>query len=120
MRHHVDTSICLPLPSGGSRGRSLQEPCGSPPSSVLRACKTAWLPITAASGCPWLQLTSVEGLFRFHRSIPSCPDRPGSFGLGRTLDPFFTEEIVSSPGFTGDPFENMPWSSTPATPDALA
>jgi len=35
------TYVCSPLPSSGYRGRSLRKPCGSPPSSVLRAHKTA-------------------------------------------------------------------------------
>src|SRR5215470_11588480 len=30
----ADASACFPLPSSGSRGRSLQKPCGSPPSPV--------------------------------------------------------------------------------------
>ena len=35
------TYVCSPLPSSGYRGRSLRKPCGSPPSLVLRAHKTA-------------------------------------------------------------------------------
>src|SRR5208337_3913621 len=37
----TDSYACFPLPSSGSRGRSLRKPCGSPPSPVLWGCKTA-------------------------------------------------------------------------------
>src|SRR5450755_315408 len=36
-----DAFACFPLPSSGYRGRSLQKPCGSPPSPVLWGRKTA-------------------------------------------------------------------------------
>jgi MFS family permease len=47
MRRCVDAFTCSPLPSSGYRGRPLREPCGSPPSSVLWARKTARLPNAA-------------------------------------------------------------------------
>ena len=82
-----DTCTCFPLPSSGSRGRSLRKPCGSPPSSVLRVRKTAhpsiysrlWFPLAAA------------------------------FPLSRA-------EMVSSPGFLGNPLEACPELGTPAIP----
>src|ERR1700730_16061237 len=40
----TDTSVWSPLPSNGCRGSPLQEPCGSPPSSVLWVHKTAQHP----------------------------------------------------------------------------
>src|SRR5215831_19379052 len=63
MWHCVDTSSCLPLPSGGYRGRSCRKPCGLPPSSVLWAHTTARRPFPATSGLPWRQVLHVEGLF---------------------------------------------------------
>ena len=42
----------LPLPSSGSRGRSLRKPCGSPPSPVLWGCKTAQPSFRASFGLP--------------------------------------------------------------------
>jgi len=50
---------------------------------------------------------------------PSAPTDPVPLLMRGTFAQTF-EEIVSSPGFTGDPFENMPRSSTPATPAILA
>jgi hypothetical protein len=41
----------------------LREPCGSPPSSVLWARKTARLPVAAASGLPWVFRLIVTGRF---------------------------------------------------------
>jgi hypothetical protein len=49
----ADTSSCSPLPSSGFRGRPLREPCGSPPSSVVWAHKTARPSFLFASGFPW-------------------------------------------------------------------
>ena len=63
MWHSIDTSSCLPLPSGGYRGRSLRKPCGLPPSSVLWAHTTARRPFPATSGLPLRQVLHVEGLF---------------------------------------------------------
>jgi hypothetical protein len=49
----TDTYGCFPLPSGGSRGRPLREPCGSPPSSVLWGRKTAPHPSVSPPVDPW-------------------------------------------------------------------
>src|SRR5215467_6194488 len=82
MWHCVDTSSCLPLPSGGYRGRSCRKPCGLPPSSVLWAHTTARRPFPATSGLPWRQVLHVEGLFA-SRGTPSFPSGPGSFRVGQ-------------------------------------
>src|SRR5439155_4933656 len=42
-----------PLPSSGSRGRPLREPCGSPPSSVLWVSTTAPDPSVTPPVDPW-------------------------------------------------------------------
>src|SRR5262249_39651726 len=42
-----------PLPSGGSRGRPLREPCGSPPSSVVWVSTTAPDPSATPPVDPW-------------------------------------------------------------------
>ena len=85
-----DTCACSPLPSSGSRGRSLRKPCGSPPSQVLRVRKTA---PPSVCGRLWSPLAAA-------------------FPLSRA-------EMVSSPGFLGNPFESMPRardSGDPARP----
>jgi hypothetical protein len=74
-----DTCTCSPLPSSGSRGRSLRKPCGSPPSQVLRVRKTA---PPSVCGRLWSPLAAA-------------------FPLSRA-------KMVSSPGFLGNPFESMP------------
>jgi hypothetical protein len=85
-----DTCTCSPLPSSGSRGRSLRKPCGSPPSQVLRVRKTA---PPSVCGRLWSPLTTA-------------------FPLSRA-------KMVSSPGFLGNPFGSMPRardSGDPARP----
>jgi hypothetical protein len=77
----TDTSVRPPLPSSGYRGRPFREPCGSPPSPVLWASKTARPSIPSAFGLPWQPGTSH-----------------GEEGMG------------SSPGFLGNPFGSMPRS----------
>ena len=118
MCHQITPSICSPLPSSGYPGRPLREPWGSPPSQVLWVRKTARLSIAAASGYPWRRLTSVRA-----RSLlwarPPVPQTRFHFLMRETFAQS-SEEIASSPGFTGDPFESMPRSWTPATPAALA
>lgn len=116
MRHSADASTCSPLPSGGYRGRSFQEPCGSPPSSVVWARTTARLPFPATSGLPWRQVLLVEGLFASRRT-PSFPSGPGSVRVGRNRA-HFRGEIGSSPGFTGIPFESMPRARDSGDPES--
>ena len=82
-----DTCTCFPLPSSGSRGRSLWKPCGSPLSSVLRVRKTARPSVGSRL---WSPLASA-------------------FPLSRA-------EMVSSPGFLGNPLEACPELGTPAIP----
>jgi hypothetical protein len=87
----ADTSPCLPLPSSGFRGRPFREPCGSPPSPVLWAHKTARPSFPLASGFPW-------------PTVPPMVRR----GWGALLGSW---EI---------PVESCPELETPATPAALA
>jgi hypothetical protein len=117
MWHCVDTSSCLPLPSGGYRGRSCRKPCGLPPSSVLWAHTTARRPFPATSGLPWRQVLHVEGLFA-SRETPSFPSGPGFFGLGRTAPS--SGEVGCSPGFTGSPLESMPRARDSGDPRATS
>ena len=77
----------FPLPSSGSRGRSLRKPCGSPPSQVLRVRKTA---PPSVCGRLWSPLAAAF--------------------------PLLPAEMVSSPGFLGTPLEACPELGTPATP----
>ena len=76
----ADTSACSPLPSSGFRGRPLREPCGSPPSQVVWAHKTARPSFPFASGFPW---PTVPPLLRRRRGalfgsweipLEACPD----------------------------------------------
>jgi hypothetical protein len=87
----ADTSACSPLPSSGSRGRSLRKPCGSPPSPVLRVPKTARPSVPVASGFPW----------------PPVP-------------PHGEEEMESSPGFLENPFASMPRARDSGDPGATS
>jgi hypothetical protein len=115
MWHSIDTSTCLPLPSGGSRGRSFRKPCGSPPSSVLWARTTARRPFPATSGLPWRQVLRVEGLFA-SRGTPSFPSGPGSFRVGpnRTLTRERSEALLGSREVL---LKACPGLATPATPE---
>lgn len=103
----VDASTCSPLPSSGYRGRPLREPCGSPPSSVLWARKTARLPVAATSGFPWQQVSARRGFVRFPWGSALIPGDLVELGLGQT-DAQYAAEAESSPGFTGSPFGSMP------------
>ena len=52
----ADSCSCSPLPSSGSRGRPLREPCGSPPSSVLwvrTIARHPSAPPTVSRGCAY-------------------------------------------------------------------
>ena len=87
-------TTCSPHPSSGPRGRSLRKPCGSPPSQVLRVRKTA-----PPSVCSRLWFSSAA-----------------AFPLSRA-------EMVSSPGFLGNPFGSMPRardSGDPATTSQIS
>jgi hypothetical protein len=115
MWHCVDTSSCLPLPSGGYRGRSCRKPCGLPPSSVLWAHTTARRPFPATSGLPWRQVLHVEDLFASRRT-PSFPSGPGSFRVGqnRTLTRERSEALLGSREVL---LKACPGLGTPATPE---
>src|SRR5262252_8801933 len=83
MWYCVDTSTCLPLPSGGSRGRSCRKPCGSPPSSVLWARTTAAdpsLPPPVSLGGQY----STSRVCSLPMGHPHFPRDLVLFGLGRT------------------------------------
>src|SRR6266436_3104666 len=86
-----DTCTCSPLPSSESRGRSLQKPCGSPPSQVLRVRKTA---PPSVCGRLWFPLAAAFPLLR--------------------------AEMVSSPGFLGNPFRSMPRARDSGDPGATS
>jgi hypothetical protein len=118
MRHRLDTSTCSPRPSSGYRGRPLREPCGSPPSSVPWAHKTARLPVAATSGFPWQQVSRVEGC-SLPVERPSCSRDPVRFGLGGT-HAHRSREVGSSPGFTGNPLESMPRARDSGDPAATS
>src|SRR5215469_18755369 len=114
MWHCVDTSSCLPLPSGGYRGRSCRKPCGLPPSSVLWAHTTARRPFPATSGLPWRQVLHVEGLFA-SRGTPSFPSGPGSFWVGQNPYPA-RERSAALLGSREVLLNACPGLATPATP----
>src|SRR5215469_10344232 len=88
----ADSYACFPLPSSGFRGRLLREPCGSPPSSVLRGRKTAPASVRASSGRPSVARTSRP----ITRGGP-----PGVRGDG---------ELSSVPGPS---LLSMPWARDP-------
>jgi hypothetical protein len=76
----ADTSCCSPLPSSGFRGRPFREPCGSPPSPVVWARKTAPPSFPFASGFPW---PTVPPMLRKRRGallgsweipVEACPE----------------------------------------------
>jgi hypothetical protein len=69
----------------------LAEPCGSPPSSVLRVRKTA----------------------------PPSVDRRLRFPLVPAL-PLLRAKMVSSPGFLGNPFGSMPRARDSGDPGATS
>src|SRR5215831_5692108 len=101
----VDTSSCLPLPSGGYRGRSCRKPCGLPPSSVhgrIRLLADPSLPPPVSLGGRY----STSRVCSLPVGHPRFPRDLVLFGLGRTAPS--SGEVGSSPGFTGSPLESMP------------
>jgi hypothetical protein len=76
-----DAFACFPLPSSGYRGRSLQKPCGSPPSPVLwgRNCSPS---LRDPSGRPSGSRTSLC------RGVPLVVGGDGELFLGsRPISP---------------------------------
>jgi hypothetical protein len=113
MWRYADASTCSSLPSSGYRGRPLREPCGSPPSSVIWAHKTARLPLPAppvSLGSRRLRLRVV----RFSRRQPSPPGDQVS--LGWAAPEPRCGETGSSPGFTESPLVSMPRASDSGDP----
>jgi hypothetical protein len=111
----VDASTCSPLPSSGYRGRPLREPCGSPPSSVLWVRKTARLPVAAASGLPWQQVSARRGFVRFPQGVPSSPGTWSSLGWAGPA-PNMRQRQGALLGSQEVPMETCPVLETPATP----
>jgi len=110
----VDASTCSPLPSSGYRGRPLREPCGSPPSTVLLGRKTARLPVAAASGLPWQQVSARRGFVRFPWGGPSSPGTWSSSGWARPT-PTLRQRQGALLGSQEIPLEACPGLGTPAT-----
>ncbi len=106
-----NTTTCSSLPSGGYRGRPLLEPCGSPPSQVLWNHKTAHYPclrlrFPLAAGDSVLKVRSLL------LATPS-PARDRVLLIWAAPCAHLGGEAVSSPGFTGNPYVSMPWTSDP-------
>jgi hypothetical protein len=111
----ADASTCSPLPSSGSRGRPLREPCGSPPLSVLWVRKTARLPVAVASGLPWQQVSARRGFVRFLWGVPSSPGTWSSSGWAGPT-PILRQRQGALLGSREIPLEACPVLETPATP----
>ena len=115
MQPLIDSSPCFPLPSSGYRGRPLREPCGSPPSSVLWVRKTARLPLAAASGFPWRQVTSASEVLRFcRRPSAATADRVRLYS-GQTT-PHCAKRQGALLGSREVSVKTCPGLGTPATP----
>jgi hypothetical protein len=119
MQPLIDSSTCSPLPSGGYRGRPLREPCGSPPSRVVWVRKTARLPVAAASGFPWRQITFAAEVIRFWRRPSAATADLVRFCAGGTA-PRCAKRQGALLGSREVSVETCHGLGTPATPADLA
>jgi hypothetical protein len=91
--------------------------CGSPPSLVLCAAKTAALPISgrfARRSLPDTLPASARSWcpFRAHDQV-EAPDHARAFGRPVPQSGHVVKEIGGSPKFPSYPYEDMPRSQTP-------
>ncbi len=107
-----------PFPPVGT----LAAPCGSPGVSHLQRYYEVLRLLNYPWSSPLVSLGAGRTSMRAYSlpwAPPSAPTNPVPLLMRGTFAQSF-EEIISSPGFAGDPFENMPRSQTPATPAILA